>query len=66
MWYFMIKLRKTFWETDMNLSSYIILGIILILFLFALIKVIKNRGKCSCGCDDCPSRGSCHEEAEKK
>ncbi|RGD74262.1 FeoB-associated Cys-rich membrane protein [Anaerofustis stercorihominis] len=49
----------------MNLSSYIILGIILILFLFALIKVIKNRGKCSCGCDDCPSRGSCHGDKKK-
>lgn len=50
----------------MNLSSYIILGIILVLFLFALIKVIKNRGKCNCGCEDCPSRGSCHGEEKTK
>jgi len=50
----------------MNLSSYVVLGIILLFFILALKKVIKNRGKCSCGCDDCPSRERCHEEKEKK
>ncbi|MCR2033567.1 FeoB-associated Cys-rich membrane protein [Anaerofustis stercorihominis] len=50
----------------MNLSSYIILGIILILFILALKKVIRNSGKCSCGCEDCPSRGVCHDEKKNE
>ena len=29
--------------------------------LLALLKIIRDRrrGKCSCGCADCPSAGSC-------
>ncbi|MCO8193046.1 FeoB-associated Cys-rich membrane protein [Anaerofustis sp. NSJ-163] len=45
----------------MNFNSYVAALIIIILFIFALYKSIKNKGKCSGGCDGCMYKDSCRK-----
>ncbi len=43
--------------------NFIIGGIVLILFVLASIKTIKDRkkGGCGCGCSSCSNASKCHK-----
>ena len=50
----------------MNLADIVILLVIALALFFALRHMKKAKGRCSCGCADCPSRTGCGKEAKKE
>ncbi len=48
--------------------NFIIGGIVLILFVLASIKTIKDRkkGGCGCGCSSCSNASKCHTNQQTK
>lgn len=49
-----------------NLSTFIVLLIVVLVFVAIILKAIKNKkegkGVCSCGCDSCNLKDSCHKK----
>ena len=45
----------------MNIWDYLIGGLVALALILALVKIIRNKkqGKCTCGCDGCPSGSLC-------
>ena len=41
----------------MNLTSWILLVAVVACFIAAVVRLVKNKGKCSCGCGSCKGCG---------
>jgi len=52
----------------MNIPTFIILGIIAIVFIAIIVNEIKKKkqgkGSCSCGCSGCANAQYCHTKKE--
>lgn len=40
-------------------ATIIVVIILVIIVVFSIISIIKNKGKCSCGCSNCAFKDSC-------
>ena len=50
----------------MTFIDYFLIAIVLVLFLFAIIYLIKNKGCPSSTCTNCKYREDCHKKHNKK
>lgn len=50
----------------MTFIDYFLIAIVLVLFLFAIIYLIKNKGCPSSTCTNCKYRADCHKKHNKK
>lgn len=52
-----------------NIGNIVVVVILLIAVFFAVRSIVRRRrsgkGSCSCGCDGCPSRSTCHSQDKR-
>lgn len=48
----------------MNWYDYLIIGIVLVLFIIAIIYIVRHP-ECKSGCGNCPYKGKCKKDKNK-